>query len=234
MGEGAAARRLAGGELEVLGRLPYSSNTTLLARVGPTGEGEVLAVYKPGRGERPLWDFPGGLFRRERAAFVLSEALGWSLVPATVIRDGPLGEGSVQRFVEADVEQHYFTLVTEPGHQDQLRRLCLFDLVANSTDRKGGHVLLGVDGRLWAIDNGLSFHADLKLRTVIWDFAGQPMPPEGLADLERLSTQGLPDELETLLDPEEHEALAGRVRAVLRMGIFPHDPTGRRWPWPVL
>ncbi len=233
MGEAVAAGHLAGGELEVLGRLPYSSNTTLLARVC-RANGELLAVYKPGRGERPLWDFPGGLYRRERAAFVLSEALGWSLVPATVIRDGPLGEGSVQRFVEADPEEHYFTVVTEPSHHDQLRRLCLFDLVANSTDRKGSHVLLDDDGRLWAIDNGLSFHAEVKLRTVIWDFAGEPMPPDALADMERLVEEGLPDELEVLLEPDEREALALRVRAVLQAGSFPHDPTGRRWPWPVL
>ena len=129
------------------------------------------------RGERPLWDFPTGLFKREVAAYELSEALGWGLVPRTVLRaEGPLGEGSLQEFVDADFEQHYFTLYEDEQYHDQLRAICAFDLLANNTDRKSGHCLLGRDGRIYAIDNGLSFHHEFKLRTVIWEFGGEPVP----------------------------------------------------------
>ena len=146
----------------------------------------VCAVYKPARGERSLWDFPDGLYRREVAAYELSEALGWGLVPPTVVRDdGPFGPGSLQLFVEADYEQHYFTLLDDGGHdEDVLRAICAFDIVANNADRKSGHVLRGPDGRLWAIDHGLCFHRQPKLRTVIWDFADEAVPGEPiLADL---------------------------------------------------
>ena len=116
-----------------------------------------MAVYKPARGERPLWDFPPGLYRRELAAYLLSEALGWGLVPPTILRDGPLGEGSLQLFVPADFEQHYFTLLERPEHHDALQAICLFDLLANNADRKSGHCLLGRGRPLWAIDHGLAF-----------------------------------------------------------------------------
>jgi uncharacterized repeat protein (TIGR03843 family) len=163
------------GEIEVLGRMPYSSNATFLVDVCHEG---LLAqgIYKPHRGERPLWDFPSGLFKREAAAFELAEHVGWHLVPPTVVRDGPLGEGSLQLFMPSHFEQHYFTLRDDGDHIEAMQRLCVFDLLANNTDRKSGHVLLGEDGRIWAIDNGLSFHAEFKLRTVIWDFAGEPIP----------------------------------------------------------
>jgi len=221
------------GEAEVLGRLPYSSNATLLTRLCLEGR-TTLAVYKPGRGERPLWDFPDGLYRREAAAFELARALGWDLVPPTIVRDGPVGEGSFQQFVESDPERHYFTLVGDPRYDDQLRRLCVFDLLANSTDRKGGHVLVDDEDRIWAIDNGLSFHAEFKLRTVIWDFAGEPMPAGDLATVEAFASAPLPAQLAELLSPLERDALLTRARAVVRERRFPHDPTGRRWPWPVV
>ncbi len=134
------------------------------------------AVYKPLRGERPLWDFPDGLYRREVAAYELSAALGWSLVPETVARDdGPYGAGSYQRFVDADFTEHYFTLLEQPDHHDLLRRIAVFDLVANNADRKSGHCLLGDDGNIWGIDHGLCFAVPPKLRTVMWDFAGEPI-----------------------------------------------------------
>jgi uncharacterized repeat protein (TIGR03843 family) len=222
------------GAIEVVGRMPYSSNATFLVSVSADGE-TTHAVYKPTRGERPLWDFPPGLHRREVAAHLLSEALGWHLVPATVLRaDAPLGEGSLQQFVEADFEQHYYTLFDDPRHHDALRTICLFDLVANSCDRKSGHCLLDVDGRIWAIDNGLSFHAEFKLRTVMWEFGGTPMPADRLDDVVRFVDEGIPDELAALLEPLERDALLTRARAVVRERCFPIDGTGRRYPWPLV
>ncbi|MBI2468471.1 MAG: SCO1664 family protein, partial [Candidatus Rokubacteria bacterium] len=202
---------LARGEVEVRGRMPWASNATFLAEVR-LGDVTALAVYKPGRGERPLWDFPPRLYRREVAAYRFSEALGWGLVPPTVERDGPLGEGSFQLFVEADFEQHYFTLREDPKHQDALRRICAFDLLANNADRKSGHCLLGPDGRISAVDNGLCFHAEPKLRTVIWEFAGEPIPDGILQDVRRLVDAGLPGALAELLAPAEQKALAARAR----------------------
>ena len=156
--------------------MPWSSNATLLVDVH--GEIDLKAVYKPRRGERPLWDFPAGLDAREAAAYELSAALGWDVVPETVLRtaDLPYGRGSLQRFVPFDPEQHYFTLVEEEARLPVLRTICAFDVVANSADRKGGHCLAGDDGRIYAIDNGLTFHEELKLRTVIWEFGGTSVP----------------------------------------------------------
>jgi uncharacterized repeat protein (TIGR03843 family) len=222
------------GDLEIKGRMPWSSNGTYLAAADLDGV-VVDAVYKPRRGERPLWDFPDGLFKREVAAYELSEALGWDLVPLTVLRnDGPLGEGSLQRFVTADFEQHYFTLYEDEHHHDRLRQICAFDLLANNTDRKSGHCLLGEDGCVYAIDNGLSFHTEFKLRTVIWEFGGQPVPPAILDDVARLVHDGLTPSLVALLDPFERDAVLTRGRALVREGCFPVDHTGRRYPWPLV
>ncbi len=224
---------LARGEIAVKGRMPCSSNATFLVELR-LDAATTLAVYKPGRGERPLWDFPPGLYRREIAAFRLSEALGWGLVPLTVPRDGPLGEGSLQLFVPADFEQHYFTLYEQPEHHDALQRICAFDLLANSTDRKSGHCLLGPDGHIYAVDNGLSFHAEPKLRTVIWEFGGQPIPDAPLEDIRRLLDGGLPEDLAALLSAAERKALLKRSRALLASGRFPVDRSGHRYPWPLV
>jgi uncharacterized repeat protein (TIGR03843 family) len=213
--------------------MPWASNATFLVEVRQDDQ-TTLAVYKPGRGERPLWDFPPRLFRREVAAYRLSEALGWGLVPPTVLRDGPHGEGSVQLFVDADFEQHYFTLHEDSRHHDTLRRICVFDLVANNADRKSGHCLLGPDGRIYAVDNGLSFHVDPKLRTVIWEFAGAAIPKPLLGDLERLAAAGIPRDLASLLGADEQTALLARMRRVLAARKFPADSTGRRYPWPLI
>jgi uncharacterized repeat protein (TIGR03843 family) len=221
------------GEVEIVGRMPWSSNGTFLCDVR-CGEDVVRAIYKPRRGERPLWDFPSGLDHREAAAYELSEALGWDLVPRTILRDGPLGTGSVQAFVEADFEQHYFTLYEDEATHDQLRALCAFDLVGNNTDRKSGHVLLGVDGRIRGIDHGLMFHQEFKLRTVIWEFGGEAVPDELLAGMDALVESGLPDALAALLDPFERDALLTRARALVAAGRFPIDETGRRYPWPLV
>lgn len=224
---------LARGEIVVKGRLPGSSNRTFLVEATHAGK-TALAVYKPGAGERPLWDFPPGLYRREIAAYLLSEALGWGLVPPTIGRDGPAGEGSFQLFVEADFAQHYFTLRDDPGHHDRLRRICAFDLVANNADRKSGHCLLGRDGLIYAIDNALTFHAEEKLRTVIWDFAGEPIPREIVGDVRRFVAAGLPERLATLLDPAERDALLARTRRLVTEPRFPADASGHRYPWPLV
>jgi len=222
------------GEIEVQGRMPWSSNGTFLVEVW-LDEVVESAVYKPRRGERPLWDFPDGLYKREVAAYELSEALGWDIVPLTVARDdGPLGEGSVQQFVPADFSEHYFTLYEDQRWHDELRRICVFDLLANNTDRKGGHCLLGEDGRLHAIDNGLAFHAEFKLRTVIWEFAGEPVPEDLLTDVARLVHEGLPAPLAGLLSVLERDALLTRARAILRERTFPFDHSGHRYPWPLV
>jgi uncharacterized repeat protein (TIGR03843 family) len=221
------------GNVTVKGRMPWSSNATFLVEVARTGI-SALAVYKPGRGERPLWDFPPRLYRREVAAWALSEALGWGLVPATIEREGPLGEGSLQQFVDADFEQHYFTLREDPAHHERLERIAVFDLVANNADRKAGHCLLGKDGRIYAIDNGLCFHVDPKLRTVIWDFAGHPIPAPILDDLRRLVDGGLPEPLAALLSAGERRALVARARAVAGSRRFPDGHGGGAYPWPLV
>jgi len=223
------------GEVEVLGRMPWSSNATLLVEV-THDRGCLRAVYKPRKGERPLWDFPAGLDRREVAAYELSAWLGWDVVPETVLRrDGlPFGVGSLQRFVPFDVEAHYFTLLEEPDRHDALRTICCFDLLANSADRKGGHCLAGDDGRVWAVDNGLTFHCEPKLRTVIWDFAREAVPDELLADAVRLADQGGPASLGELVSPDERDALLERAAEVAVTGTFPVDHTGRRYPWPLV
>ena len=217
----------------IKGRMPWSSNVTLLAEL-TCGQTTGLAVYKPERGERPLWDFPPGLYKREIAAYQLSEALGWGIVPLTVPREGPLGAGSLQLFIDADFEQHYLTLLERPEHRAQLQQICVFDLMANNADRKSGHCLLGPDARVYAIDNALTFHVEPKLRTVIWDFAGEPIPPAILADMERLVDEGLPAPLAELLEPDERRVLLARGKGLLRRGRFPKDASGERYPWPLV
>jgi uncharacterized repeat protein (TIGR03843 family) len=214
--------------------MPWSSNRTFLVTCTLDGE-ELPAIYKPGRGERQLWDFPDGLYRREAAAYALSEALGWDVVPETVVRDdGPYGEGSYQRFVPADFSQHHFTLVEDPAHHERLRRIAAFDVVANNADRKSGHCLLGEDGTIWAIDNGLSFHREPKLRTVIWEFAGEPLPPslcEGLSAL----ADTFPTRAAGLLGEAEIRATLRRARFLLEDGRFPEpDPDRYHFPWPLV
>ncbi len=226
---------LSRGEMEVLGLLPWSSNYTFLTSVRD-GEMGCLAVYKPRQGERPLWDFPQGtLYLREVAAYVVSQALGWGFVPPTVLRDGPHGVGAVQLFIEAQPEAHYFTL--GEGYASEARRIAAFDCVINNADRKAGHCLLDRRGRLWVVDHGIAFHAQPKLRTVIWDFAGQPIPPDMVRDLQTFRHRlTRPDPLVALLDSlladEERAALRQRLDALLNSRTFPHPGPGRHVPWP--
>jgi uncharacterized repeat protein (TIGR03843 family) len=233
----AALELLTEGELEVLGRIPWASNATLLGRVC-LGERDSLAIYKPRRGEQPLWDFPDGtLYRREVAAYVVSEALGWRLVPPTVARGGPFGIGSVQLYVEADAQLTAFELV-EHGNR-AMPLVAAFDAVINNADRKGGHCLAStVDGRVWAIDHGVCFHSEPKLRTVLWDFAGQALPDGVAADLDGLAATlrdgSLRRELHGLLDADEVAALGERAATLAGTGCFPL-PSGRRpYPWPLV
>ena len=227
---------LVAGEMTVHGRIPGSSNVTLLVTCAFEGC-ELLAVYKPAEGERPLWDFPSGLHRREVAAYELSEALGWGLVPHTVERtDAPYGEGSVQRYVPEDGEAHYFTLRDDPAWTDTLVALAAFDVVANNADRKSGHVLLA-EGRLWGIDNGLCFHCEPKLRTVVWDFGGTALPDPLRADLGELVATGPPEVLVDLLDDDELEAMSDRAGRLLAEGVLPALRDDDEWPpypWPLV
>ena len=225
------------GAMEVVGRVAWSSNAALLVTVEHDGM-ETLAVYKPQRGERPLWDFPeGSLCHRETAAHVLSEALGWGLVPRTILRDGPYGIGSVQQFVDHDPEEHYFTLLED--HVDAFVQFAIFDVIANNADRKGGHCLRErATNRIYGIDHGLTFHVAPKLRTVIWDFAGETIPPELLADVGRLRVQldgAVGDEFRALLHPMEMDALIGRVDDLLANPRLPEPDEGyHSVPWPMI
>ena len=227
---------LAEGDLELLGRIPWASNATLLARVRHR-ELEGLAVYKPVRGERPLWDFPAGtLYRREVAAYLVSEQLGWRLVPPTLVREGPLGVGSLQLYVDADAEITAFELLA--AGNAALPRIAAFDVVTNNADRKAGHCLLGEDERVWAIDHGVCFHAEPKLRTVLWDLAGHPLEAADVADLEALAGEaaggGLRERLAGLLAAEEVAAVAERALALARAGRLPAPGSGRAYPWPLV
>ncbi|WP_029215247.1 SCO1664 family protein [Kallotenue papyrolyticum] len=230
-------RWLAQGQLDVLGLMPDSSNYTFLVEIDD-GELHGLAVYKPRRGERPLWDFPRGtLCQREVAAYLVSEALGWQIVPPTVLRDAhPYGVGSVQLFIDADPDAHYFTL--RGSDHAAFKRIAAFDLVTNNADRKGGHILKDRQGRLWGIDHGITFHVEPKLRTVIWDYAGQPVPDTLLDDVRTLAERleraddMLSMRLRELLDRAEIDALRRRIERLLRRPRYPEPGSGRSVPWP--
>ena len=221
------------GDIEVLGRMPWSSNATYLVALHRDGI-EARAIYKPHRGERPLWDFPSGLYRREVAAYELSESMGLRIVPTTVLREGPFGEGSVQWFVEADFKQHYFSLhESRIDLHDRFRSMAVFDYVANNTDRKSGHCLVDARDRVWGIDHGLCFSSEFKLRTVIWEFGGDPLANEHVASLRRL-VEAVPLRVAALLDDEEVAAISERAEELITDGVLPIDDSGRRYPWPLV
>lgn len=247
-------------ELEVVGRFAAASNATLLVRLrAPDGtwpelpldpDGDLLlaampegafAVYKPQRGEAPLWDFPEGtLHLRELAAARLDAMLGWGFVPPTVIReDAPHGVGALQVFVPHDPEQHYFALL-EAGDDDvlaQLRRMVVFDLLIDNADRKAGHVLLDRSGRVRLVDHGVSFNVDPKLRTVAWDFADEPVPDLLRADVERVGRELAADGAAAfgeLLSEAERRRLVERCRTVAERSTFPPPLGPRPFPWPLV
>ncbi len=230
---------LQNGELELKGQFMFGSNYTFLVNVHYQGR-ELPAVYKPSRGEQPLWDFPDNtLANREVAAYLVSEALGFHFVPYTTLReDGPFyGPGSLQQYIEFDPDYHYFNF--SDADKQRLRPIVLFDLLANNADRKGSHILIekGTD-KLWVIDHGLCFHQEEKLRTVLWDFAGEPLPPDLLNCLSSFPALLAPDselrrELKPYLSAREIAALAGRARSLLNMKRFPAPPRDRRaYPYP--
>ncbi|HUG84777.1 MAG TPA: SCO1664 family protein [Euzebya sp.] len=230
---------LADAELDPLGFIADASNGAMLCRLGDPDDNRYV-IYKPEAHERPLWDFPGSLYLREVAAYAVSEFLGWGLVPPTVLRDGPRGPGSVQLFVPHDPAQHYFELVTDRVWERELTRLAVFDMVTNNADRKGGHVLLSThDPRLYGIDNGLTFHAEPKLRTVVWDLAHVPFQPSWAEDLRRLQAclaeedHPFADDLHELLTTTEVRVLARRAGQVAGMTRMPDIHPDERWyPWP--
>ncbi len=221
------------GEIAIIMRMPYSSNATYLVSI-TLDDKSIQAIYKPMRGERPLWDFEPGLHRREVAAYRLSETMGLGFVPPTVLRDGPSGEGSVQLLIEADPDEHYFTIFEQRQDlHDQFRAMCAFDILANNTDRKSGHVLVDKNSRVWGIDHGVCFAADFKLRTVIWEFGGEEISQPLLEQIKSL-TQTVPLEVATLLNEQEVVAIAERAKWLLDGGRFPVDPSGRHYPWPLV
>ena len=229
------------GKIELKGEFLWGSNYTYLTEV-EDNRARFPAVYKPIRGERPLWDFPpASLAKREAAAFLVSEALNWRFVPPTVYReDAPLGSGSLQLFVEHDPEYHYFTF--DNNDRLRLQSVVLFDVIINNADRKGSHVLLDPQGAMWLIDHGVCFHVEDKLRTVIWDFAGQPIPHNLIEDMEEFlllfeeveeGERDLREELSVFLTSREIKALVVRTRRLISQGFFPvPDPTRRQFPWP--
>jgi uncharacterized repeat protein (TIGR03843 family) len=258
--DASAAELLAHGELTVRGRIREASNAALFCTVAYDGQ-EASCIYKPVAGERPLWDFPHGtLAAREVAAYEVSEATGWGLVPPTVLRDGPYGEGMCQLWIEATAEAELLALVDaeepEPGwkaiglaevgegrtallvHADdeRLRRLAVLDAVINNADRKGGHLLPTADGRLYGIDHGVTFNVDDKLRTLLWGWAGEPLTAETVEVLKGLRAAldaELGERLTRLITDTEIDATRARVDALLGSGVHP-EPSGE-WPaipWP--
>ena len=219
------------GEIVSCELAPVGSNYTFLVQL-QLGDDTSLGIYKPRDGESPLRDFPRGtLYKREYAAYLLSQILGWDFIPFTIIRDGPYGIGTVQRFVEHDPKQNYYTLTDDSAAQ--LKTIACFDLIANSTDRKPNHLILDVGGKLWSIDHGLTFHADTKIRTVIWDFSGESIPKQLLSDLRNLGVQlqnpqGRVNELLQQLQSEEATALERRIDWILTEGAYPGLPDRHR------
>ena len=224
------------GRIVECGLIPWGSNYTFLVSMDVEEPVPLLGIYKPRRGETPLWDFPEGtLYKREYASFLLSEALGWQLVPPTIIRKGPNGIGSVQLFMHhQDEDADYFALRQQ--HVREVQMMAVFDMIANNTDRKAGHCLRGEDGHIWGIDHGLTFHPHPKLRTVIWDFGGESIPPALLTDIRRVHTeletrQKLARQLNDLLMSVEMEALIERIQQVLAHPEFPCLQRRRGVPW---
>ena len=227
------------GKIELQAQFALGSNYTFLVNVNHPA-GHIQAVYKPQRGEIPLWDFPPeSLAGREVAAYLLSEALGWRLVPPTILReDGPFGPGSLQQFIPYDPELNYFSF--QPALIQRLKPTALFDMVINNADRKGSHILLDDDRHIWLIDHGLCFHALPKLRTVIWDFAGQSVPAELIRDLEYVlpnlkAGADLYKNLCDCLEKKEIRALKTRILNIINQPVFPKPDTEKRqFPWPLV
>lgn len=254
MNESDILHHLTHGTIEMDGYVPWGSNYTVVVTSVYEGS-ELTAVYKPRKGERPLWDFPTGtLCNRERAAFLVSQAAGWDIVPPTVLTKGPQGLGSLQFFIEHDPNVHFFNFEDKESLHDTLKTICLFDVIINNADRKGGHVIqengsvvVGGEqeqtnsGRLWAIDHGIAFHDEPKLRSVIWDYAGEPLADDLLEALSRLEAglAGSADDslgfrLKQLLSEREIQTFGRRIQRMRQIGVFPEPGPGRPYPWPMV
>ncbi len=224
---------LRSGSVAVVERLPWSSNFTFLVNV-EYHDTTRQAIYKPVVGEQPLWDFPRGLYKREVAAYELSIALGWPNVPPTVARDkAPFGSGSLQLFVDADFEQHYFTFIDAPTFFDSFLEVATFDVITNNADRKSGHCLRTADDEVWVIDHGLCFNTEPKLRTVIWEFASETIPPKLCDDMQRVA-DNIPASLRELLSDAEIDALVERMRALIEAPVLPSLASPRQYPYPLI
>lgn len=225
------------GEISITGEFLWGSNYTFAVEIG-LGDQRIQGVYKPTRGERPLWDFPRAtLAHREVAAYLVSEALGWSFVPPTTFRrDGPIGPGSLQVHIEHDPEYNYFSF--SKADVQRLRPVVVFDYLINNADRKGSHLLIDPAGKLWLIDHGISFHQEQKLRTVIWDFAGETLPDQLCSDLVNFQQQlqegsRFREKLGQYLVAQEIEALRKRNQFLISSRTFPNPhPNRRPYPWP--
>jgi uncharacterized repeat protein (TIGR03843 family) len=235
--DGPALAQLRAAEIVACEQLPQGSNYSFALGLTNSGQDiDLLAIYKPRRGEVPLWDFPNGtLYKREYAAYLASAALGWQFIPPTVIREGPYGVGSVQSYIQPDGESH----LTRWGkqHRAELMRIAVFDYLTNNADRKAGHCLVDKEGQVWGIDHGLTFNADPKLRTVIRDFSGAHMPAWLLGELQAFAASPALDELlgqmKPLLAANEISAFLKRIERVLRQRVFPrlngYDSMPREW-----
>ncbi len=226
------------GEITGGHRMPWGSNYTFLVWIAAGPDRHLRAIYKPRDGERPLWDFPAGtLYRREFASFLLSRILGWPNIPLTLVRDGPYGIGMFQHFVDCDPDVTYFDIIKETATYEDLCKIMVFDLVTNNADRKGGHCLIDSDLRIWSIDHGLTFHPSFKLRTVMMEFWGQPVPDGLVADLatlHRLLDTESPEtaELRDQLAGPEIKALKKRLRFLIRDPVIPSLDPNYNIPWP--
>ncbi|HQX62699.1 MAG TPA: SCO1664 family protein [Thermomicrobiales bacterium] len=227
--------RLRSGGIAECKLVPWGSNYTFaVALTDPDDQDAetLLAIYKPRAGEAPLWDFPSGtLYQREYAAYLLADALGWDFIPPTVIRDGPHGIGTVQLYIEPEHDSHYFSF--RDSHQDELRRMAVFDLVANNADRKAGHCFRDrAQTSIWGIDHGLTFNIEQKVRTVIWDFCGEEIPEDLAAGLRRVRDDAtISALLAPQLDPLEIQALRARAARLLEDGVFPELTSRRNIPY---
>lgn len=220
------SRLLREGEIVAYELVPWGSNYTFLAALGDDKDTpRDIAIYKPRQGEAPLWDFPDGtLYRREYASYLLSRWLGWDLIPETVIREGPYGIGTAQLYIESEEDTHYFSL--RETNRAEMQQMAIFDIITNNADRKAGHMLKGLDGKVYGIDHGLTFNTQPKLRTVIWDFVGEPIPDNLLDDLtsrlyDNACVADLRDQLKPLLDRGEIDRFFKRIERLLQLGVYP-------------
>jgi len=230
------------GKIEIIGQPLIGSNNTLFVKVIHEND-SLHAIYKPERGEQPLWDFPlNSLSKREISAFIISHLIGWNLVPPTVYRtfDTPFGKGSLQLFIPHDPRINFFNLLSKDTRT--IQQIVIFDTIINNADRKGGHIIQDQNGKIWLIDHGLCFHQDYKLRTVIWDYANQKIPSELLIDLQMLfeiiknEKLQFVQKLKIFISSTEYFMIIKRTEELMKTGVFPviKNNESRPYPWPLI